>query len=45
MRKCFYEEKTANFPRLKTDILFANYENSYKYNGFVNDAFRFVMGK
>ena len=45
MRKCFYEEKTANFPRLKTDILFANYENSYKYNGFVNDAFRFVMDK
>ncbi len=45
MRKGFYEEKTANFPRLKTDMLFADYENSYKYNGFVDDAFSFVLDK
>ena len=45
MRKGFYAEKTANFPRLKTDMFFADYENSYKYHGFVDDAFSFVSEK
>ena len=45
MKNTIYAEKTANFPRLKTDMLFADYENLYKYNGFVNDVFSFVMDK
>ncbi len=45
MRGNFYAEKTANFPRLQTDKLFADYENRYNYNGFVDDAFRFVADK
>jgi len=31
-----YKENTANYPRLKTDVLFADYENTYKYDGFVD---------
>ena len=45
MRDEFYQKKTANFPRLKTDALFADYENEYKYSGFVGDAFSFVLDK
>jgi len=45
MTREFYEQKTANFPRLKTDVLFADYKNLYKYNGFVDNAFSFVLDK
>lgn len=45
MTKEFYQQKTANFPRLKTDVLFADYKNLYKYNGFVDNAFSFVLDK
>jgi DUF1680 family protein len=45
MRKNFHSEKTANFFRLKTDRLFADYENAYKYDGLVDDAFRFVLDR
>ncbi len=43
MREHFYKEKSANFPRLQTDKLFADYENTYQYKGLVDDAFRFVV--
>ncbi len=45
MRENFYQEKTANFPRLKTDRLFADYENEYQYQGFADDVFRFVTDR
>ena len=45
MTKEFYQQKTANFPRLKTDVLFADYKNLYKYNGFVDNAFSFALDK
>ncbi len=45
MREHFYKENTANFPRLKTDRLFADYQNVYQYNGFVDNAFSFVVDK
>ncbi len=35
-------EKTANFPRMKTDCFFADYENTYEYDGFMDKAFTFV---
>lgn len=43
MRKNIYAEKTANYPRLKTDKLFVDYQNTYQYSGFVNNTFDFVL--
>ena len=37
-----YRENTANYPRLKTDVFFADYENTYKYKGFVDKAIRYI---
>lgn len=37
-----YKENTANYPRLKTDVLFADYENAYKYEGFVDKAIKYI---
>ena len=37
-----YTENSANFPRLETDTFFADYENTYKYIGFVDDAFKYI---
>ncbi len=37
-----YEKQTANRPRLDTDVLLTDYENSYCYEGFVDDAIRFI---
>ena len=37
-----YKENEANFPRLKTDKLFFDYANNYKYNGFSDKAIRFI---
>ncbi|MBQ9861365.1 MAG: hypothetical protein IJO75_03810, partial [Clostridia bacterium] len=42
MRTNFYEQKTANFPRIQTDKLFVDYSNTAKYTGFMDDAFAFV---
>ncbi len=42
MRTNFYHENTANFPRIKTDSFFADYENNYKYDGVLDNAFNFV---
>lgn len=41
MRK-IYETGTANYPRLATDVLFADYENEYQYDGFVDNAIRYI---
>ena len=41
MRNNIYIQKTANFPRLKTDSFFADYDNVYRYNGFIDNAFNF----
>ena len=37
-----YEKSSANYPRLATDALFADYNNTYSYSGVLDDAFRFV---
>ncbi len=38
--KTMYAPNTANFPRLATDVLFADYDNQYSYRGFVDHAIR-----
>lgn len=40
--KSLYKENTANYPRIKTDVLFADYSNQYSYRGCVDEAFRFA---
>ncbi len=42
MRENFYLENTANFPRMKTDAFFADYENKYHYDDILDDVFNFV---
>lgn len=37
-----YEKNTANYPRLKRDVFFTDYENTYKYSGFMDDSFKFL---
>ncbi len=37
-----YNENTANYPRLSTDIHFADYKNSYNYEGFVDWYFKLI---
>lgn len=41
MRK-LYEEMSANYPRLKTDVNFADYTNTYKYSGFIDEAMLYI---
>jgi len=43
LRKCYIN--TANYARLETDKFFTNYNNQYKYDGFINYAFKFVENK
>ena len=40
-----YEKGSANFPRLKTDKLFVDYGNTYKYAGMMDDAVKFICEK
>lgn len=42
MKADFYEKGNANFPRLKTDVFFADYNNKYIYNGILDKTFKFV---
>ena len=42
MRK-LYEENTANYPRLSTDVCFVDYENEYHYTSKLHQVFDFVM--
>ena len=37
-----YTPKQANYPRLKTDVLFADYQNAYCYTGFLSDALIYI---
>ena len=42
MKDNFYEKNSANFPRLKTDKLFSDYDNVFEYDNFIDDAFSFT---
>ena len=42
MRK-IYQEHSANYPRLGTDVCFVDYENQYRYTSKLHDVFTFVM--
>lgn len=37
-----YSKNSANYPRLKTDKFFADYNNRYNYGGFINEAMRYI---
>ena len=37
-----YEKQMANVPRIGTDRFFADYENTYKYTGFMDEMFRYI---
>ena len=37
-----YQSNTANYPRLKTDTFFADYANSYQYDGVIGWFSRFI---
>ena len=41
--KQLYKEKTANYPRLKTDVFFADYDNLCKFSGFIDDAAKYIQ--
>ena len=41
--RTIYEPQSANYPRLKTDVCFADYENQYRYTSKLHDVFDFVM--
>lgn len=40
-----YKQNTANFPRLNSDVYFADYNNDYNYNNFIDENMRFVESK
>lgn len=42
MRAQMYKENTANYPRLKTDVFFSDYDNAYRYDGFIDKAIRYI---
>lgn len=42
MRK-LYEPQSANYPRLKTDVCFADYENQYNYTSKLHSVFDFIL--
>lgn len=37
-----YKKNTANFPRLKSDIFFVDYNNEYSYTGFIDEAIKYI---
>lgn len=37
-----YKNNTANYPRLETDIFFADYHNSFQFEGFIDKNIRFI---
>jgi len=37
-----YRRLSANYPRRKTDKFFVDYENKYKYNGFMDKTVRYI---
>ncbi len=42
LKNKLYNEGEANYPRLMTDKLFADYSNEFRYNGFIDKAFGFI---
>lgn len=40
--RSLYEKNTANYPRMQTDKFFADYENKYRYSGFLDVTFRYI---
>lgn len=40
-----YKQNTANYPRLKTDVYFTDYNNTYSYSGFMDNAIRYIENK
>jgi len=38
-----YAPQSANYPRLKTDVCFADYENQYNYTSRLHSVFDFVL--
>lgn len=37
-----YQEKTANYPRLQTDVFFSDYENTAEYKEILNESVEFI---
>ena len=42
VRYFMYKANTANYPRMKTDAFLADYQNIYKYEGFVDKAIKYI---
>lgn len=40
--KNLYSPNTANYPRLKTDKLFIDYDNKVSFNGFMDKAIKYI---
>jgi len=40
-----YQDHTANYPRLKTDAFWADYRNTYRYDGFLDAGIRYIEGR
>lgn len=40
--RSLYSVDAANYPRLTKDKFFADYDNTYSYNGFMHEFFRFT---
>ena len=37
-----YKNNPMNAPRINTDTFFVDYSNKYSYNGFIDEAFKFI---
>ena len=40
--KNLYKNNPMNSPRLNTDTVFVDFDNTYRYNGFMDSTFRFI---
>lgn len=40
--RTIYGENEANYPRLTTDVFFADYKNEFKFTGFIDEHIRFI---
>lgn len=41
--KQLYQNNPMNQPRVNTDVMFADYDNTYRYEGFIDEAFSFIQ--
>lgn len=37
-----YDKNTANYPRLSTDVFFTDYDNRYKFDGFMDKTIKYI---